>query len=265
MPTPKDKFRMLFPDPENPGEYLKPKGMYRKALSLAYLQKIAPPECTVVGIADSQGNDIEDFDPETIEPGSYVVVYEDEDADYLNGTDTSREDVARAITALRHMPATREQLELLQRSMLEGNHDIIAIAAASVAPTFLRKLPRSLTNVASRWSYNICLTSDTVVVSIDCNAFEAEFLEFTELTSFESSEGQGSGTIHKLAHQLAISIPIHTLLSLCTSNTDVFDWKHVKLKTTKRRLIFTGISASGMVAHVAALYARELSLRGANV
>ena len=258
----RDKFIISITDPNDASIEIRQIKLLRKALTIEYLQKYAPPGSTVIGLIDSEGKKNDEVDTQTIPQGSYKILYESED-DYLNATATKPEDIAQCFLATNSFSNKDKFDEILRSTLVDRKHDIVAYAIGNIQTNFILKSNGSKN---STWSYLLALTDDSVIVTIDCDQFECEFLDFTKVTEFSSNCGQGEGSLHPLAYYFAQLLPFKTLLSLCAPNMDIFDWNIIKKyknkEPTRRKLIFTGKYVSGMVAHVAALLAREISLQG---
>ena len=290
---PTDKFIILFPKPDQPDITLRELKILRKVLTLDYLLKNLPPGYNFLGLIDGAGNEFKGENLISELPsGTFTVLYQsnsiEEEEELADPADTVPNDIARACYSTLCF-SSGAPLKELEKTLLSGNHDIVAAALGTVHIN------------TNKWHYLICLTADSVVVSIDCNLFKLDFLDFKEVATFSSTCGQGNGPVHPHAHTYASLLPFNTLLALCTSISEPFDWKSVPqfsaipnaskssflnadIRSSRvfsqsnlnslregekpdsrylptRKLIFTGTSISGMVAHLAALLAREISIK----
>lgn len=252
-----DYFKLIYPNPKNPDERLYEKVFYGNELTTENISKHVPNGYVFVGLVDSddfdQGDDLED-----LEPGEYTVTYNISENSFIS--EIIAEDIARAQETTKAL-LTEDPIQELKNSSSHGNHDIFGTSIGTVYCN------------SDKWNYLISLTKETVIVTIQCESSQNDFLHFDNTVEFSSTCGQGEGHIHPLGYQIASSLPYHTLLSLCISNTTPFNWNeeenkeqkkkqknnanHQKNELEKRKLIFTGISMSGMVAHIAAIIARE--------
>ena len=245
-----DKFTLKFPRPDKPKViYREIPDVSRKDL-LESIRKNVPQGFIFIGLEDEDGFDQGDVDFDELEPGTYTLVYNAQSEGQII-TEISPQSLSGAFYAMSAVQNTDDSFKELSKSLCDGNHDILAAAKGTVHIN------------TAKWYYLVALTSESVIVSINCSISQADFLEFTTAIKFTSSCGQGNGFIHPLAYSYAAALPMQTFVSLCTSDSVIFDWKsvpHLQNNAGNKKLIFTGKSTCGTVAHVAALLAREMSM-----